>query len=88
MNPGASDTGESVAKGPRTGSRRSGQAACPWQGARKNSSNLNERRGNVYENTGSASRGPERSGHVYDKTGTYVFKARMLLKTMGVCGRS
>jgi hypothetical protein len=51
-------------------------------GERKNLVTLKtmERRGNVYENKGSALHSPQQSGNVIENTGSYEFKAGMLLK--------
>jgi hypothetical protein len=52
-----------------------------WREARKNSSKLNERPENVYENKGSLWKNWGLSWNVIEKTGTYVFNPGMLLKT-------
>jgi hypothetical protein len=41
---------------------------------------MNERRGNVYENKGSAFSSPRRSGNVIENTASYALKAGMLVK--------
>jgi hypothetical protein len=41
---------------------------------------MTDRRGNVYENKGSAFHSPRQSGNVTENTGSYEFKAGMLLK--------
>jgi hypothetical protein len=50
-----------------------------WE-RRKNSSKLNEQRGNVYENKGPLWKTGWQSGNVIENKGTYAFKAGMLLK--------
>jgi hypothetical protein len=54
---------------------------------KKHSSKLKERRGNVYENKGSAFKRRERSWNVIENKGSYASKAEMLLKTKEVDGR-
>ena len=45
---------------------------------------MNEQRGNVIENKGSAFRSPRRSGNVIENKGGYALKAGILLKTKDV----
>jgi hypothetical protein len=49
---------------------------------------LNERRGNVYENKGSAFNGPGRSRNVVENKASYAQNTGMLLKRKGVIGNS
>jgi len=44
--------------------------ACGVEMEKRDSLKLDEQRGNVYENKGSAFHSPRRSGNVYEKTGT------------------
>jgi hypothetical protein len=52
------------------------------KGERKNlvTLKMQEQRGNVYENKGSALHSPRQSGNIIENTGSYEFKAGMLLK--------
>ncbi|MGA9056791.1 MAG: hypothetical protein WB763_09810 [Terriglobia bacterium] len=47
---------------------------------KKNSSKVNEQRGNVYENKGPLWKTDWQSGNVIENKGTYALKAGMLLK--------
>jgi hypothetical protein len=46
----------------------------------RNSLELKKRRGDLYENKGSAFYGPEQSGNVIENTGSYALKAGRLMK--------
>jgi hypothetical protein len=56
---------------------------CGVQIRKTDSSKLDEKRWNLYENKGSVFHRPRRSGNVYENKGGWPQKAGMLLKTKG-----
>jgi hypothetical protein len=66
------------------------RTVSPFSAEKEKSSflKMNEQRGNVYENKGSAFRSQPRSGNVIENKGSYALKAGMLMKTKDVDGMS